>query len=91
MISFETRSPQFTASLTNVGEACWDENNSGSAVDDWEMGQQCIPVQADVQWSVPVPALSRAALIALAVLSVLAGCAATRRRRTSSSDCGPGC
>lgn len=32
----------------NTGAACWDENNSGSAQDDFEKGQSCIEVTGSI-------------------------------------------
>jgi len=70
-VVFETVSTLPSAVIINRGEACWDENNSGSAVDDLAQGQQCIEVTARASVSVPVPGLSRIGQALLACLLLL--------------------
>ena len=64
----------------NQGEGCWDYNNSGSADDDHQAGQDCIKVKADVGASIPVPLFNNWTRTLSALLLLACGLLAVRRR-----------
>lgn len=81
-VIFETVSTSSNVALTNRGEACWDENNTGSALDDLAQGQRCIPVTAGLSISVPIPGLTDLGRWLLVLLFLATGVLAWRRLRT---------
>ncbi|KAA9132694.1 DUF11 domain-containing protein [Marinihelvus fidelis] len=72
VITFVTTVAQ-TNNLTNVADACWDENNSGTADDDRAMGQVCIPVNASIRAVIAIPVMGPVAVTLMAALLGLFG------------------
>jgi hypothetical protein len=70
VVSFETLVASSTP-LVNEGNACWDENNSGTATDDRAMGQVCIVVSANLGIAVAIPTLGTVSLLLLILLMML--------------------
>lgn len=67
--------------FTNQAEGCWDYNNSGSAEDDYEDGQECIPVDATVDTSTPIPLFTDWARLLMVLMLLMSGMIAYRKYR----------
>lgn len=80
-VRFLTDSQATSANMVNVADAYWDENNSGDAQDDFDMGQAGIEVSARVTVLVPVPGPGDRALWLLVLLCLVTGAAALRLRQ----------
>jgi len=66
--------------FTNHAQGCWDYNNSGSAEDDYLDGQECIPVEASVGISIPIPLFDHWARLLSMLLLLLSGLFVLRLR-----------
>jgi len=75
LIRFATDVAQ-TNNLVNQADACWDENNSGTADDDRAMGQTCVPVEARIRAVIPVPVMGPLGAALMAALLAMMGAGA---------------
>lgn len=83
VISFDTLAST-TGNLVNVADACWDENNSGSADDDRAGGQVCIPVDARIRAVTAIPVMGTYGATLMAALLALLGAGALAASRRVS-------